>query len=234
VVGYAAVALLRNAKQHVAGQPLFSLNSQEKKQLLEIARKSVESAVKEDKLFEISGDLSPNLAQDRGAFVTIRKNGELRGCVGYTAALQPLALTVRDVAAIAALSDTRFRPVTPDELSQLQYEVSVLSPFHRVLDINQIRVGEHGLLMKNGSYEGLLLPQVASEQRWDRKMLLAQTAVKAGLPANAWRSEDTDIFMFSALVFGEAAAPTVFIPEDPFSRKPMTRPGDQGQDLPRR
>jgi MEMO1 family protein len=234
VVGYGAVALLRTAKQRDIQEPPFSLNRQEKKQLLDIARKSVESAVKENQLFQVSGDLSPNLAQDRGAFVTIRKNGAIRGCVGYTAPVQSLALTVRDVAALAALRDPRFPPVSASELSQLQYEVSVLSPFQRVLDMNQIRVGEHGLLMKNGSYEGLLLPQVASEQRWDRKTLLDQTAVKAGLPANAWRDKDTDIFLFSALVFGEAAVPDALTPLDPFLRKPMSRPGDQEQNLPPR
>jgi AmmeMemoRadiSam system protein B/AmmeMemoRadiSam system protein A len=234
VVGYGAVALDRTAKQRTIQEPPLSLNRQDRKQLLDIARKSVESAVRENKLFQLSGDWSQNLMQDRGAFVTIRKNGAIRGCVGYTAPVQSLALTVRDVAALAALRDPRFPPVAASELSQLQYEVSVLSPFHRVSDISQIRVGGDGLLMKNGSDEGLLLPQVASEQRWDRKTLLDQTAMKAGLPANAWRDKDTDIFTFSALVFGEAAAPAVLIPEDPFSRKPTNRPGDLGQDLPQR
>lgn len=233
VVGYAAVALLRNAEFRKAGRERFSLSPQEKNQLLDIARKSVESAVSGNKLYELPGNLPDSLLQDRGAFVTITENGELRGCVGYTDSVKPLAMTVRDVAVLAALRDTRFRPVTAKELQQLRYEISVLSPFRRVSDIDEIRVGEHGLLIKQGSYEGLLLPQVAPEQGWDRKTLLEQTAMKAGLPPNAWRDNDADIFAFTAVVFGESQ-PRVVFPEDPFSRRPASRLGDREPGWPPR
>jgi AmmeMemoRadiSam system protein B/AmmeMemoRadiSam system protein A len=233
VVGYGAVALLQAGNQRAAEEPRFSLSRAEKQQLLDIAKRAVETAVKENKLFEVPKDLSEPLMQDRGAFVTIRKKGDLRGCIGYTGSVKPLALTVREVAILAALRDTRFPPVTASELPQLQYEVSVLSPMRRILDTKQIRVGEYGLLMKNGSYEGILLPQVATEQGWDRKTLLEQTAVKAGLPANAWRDKDTDIFFFTALVFGEPAAPAV-TPEGPLSQRPTNRPGDRVPSLPPR
>jgi AmmeMemoRadiSam system protein A len=172
--------------------------------------------------------------QDRGAFVTIKEKGELRGCIGHTGAMMPLAKTVRDVAAYAALQDPRFPPVTVSELPQLRYEVSVLSPLRHVTDVNQIRVGEHGLLMKKGDYEGLLLPQVPREQGWNRKTFLEQTAVKAGLPESAWQDKDTDIFAFTAIVFGEADLQAAPPSEDPFSRKPANRPGDRGQDSPPR
>jgi AmmeMemoRadiSam system protein B/AmmeMemoRadiSam system protein A len=233
VVGYGAVALLKDTKRH--SEPTrFSLSGQDRKDLLDIARKSVETAVKERKLFQPPADLSQGLRDDRAAFVTITMRGELRGCIGYTAAVEPLALAVRDVAVSAALRDPRFPPVKASELPELRYEISVLSPLRRVLDTNQIRVGEHGLLIKKGDYEGLLLPQVAKEQRWDRNTLLEQTAVKAGLPPKAWRDKDTDIFAFTALVFGESTVPLALTPEDPFSRMPGRRPEDQGPGLPPR
>jgi AmmeMemoRadiSam system protein A len=109
---------------------------------------------------------------------------------------------VRDVAYQAALNDPRFPAVSEKELPKLDYEISVLSPLRKVTDINKIQIGTHGLLIKKGSNEGLLLPQVASDYNWDRLTFLQQTCHKAGLPAEAWKDEDTDIFYFSALVFG--------------------------------
>jgi AmmeMemoRadiSam system protein A len=231
VVGYGAVALLRDEGRG-AETPKFSLTSAEKRQLLEIARKSVESAVKDNKLYELPANLPPSLMQDRGAFVTLKENGDLRGCIGYTAAIQPLALTVRDVAGFAALRDTRFRPVTAGELPQLKYEISVLSPLRRVMDLNQIKVGEHGLMIKKGRYRGLLLPQVAPEQHWDRNTFLDETAMKAGLPAKAWRDKDADLFMFTAVVFGESETSRVFTPEAPIWTGPPRRPGEQAPGSP--
>jgi len=181
----------------------FSLTPEEQRQLLEIARKSAESVVKDDKLYEPPTNLPASLMQDRGAFVTIKENGELRGCIGYTAAVESLAKTVRDVAAHAALRDPRFHPVKAGELPKLKYEVSVLSPLRRVSDVSQIRVGSHGLMIAKGSVRGLLLPQVAKEFGWDRSAFLEQTAAKAGLPSDAWRDPDADLFMFTAVVFGE-------------------------------
>ena len=105
------------------------------------------------------------------------------------------------MARAAALEDSRFPPVTANELDQLEYEISVLSPFRHLLDVKQIEIGRHGLLMRQGSREGVLLPQVPVEQHWDRRTCLEQAALKAGLPPQAWQSDDTDIFTFSALVF---------------------------------
>ena len=190
----------------------------------------MESAVKENKLSQIPTDLTENVTQDRGAFVTLRRNGELRGCIGYTASVQSLAMTVRDVAAFAALRDHRFPPVTTNELPQLTYEISVLSPLRRIADVSQIKLGQHGLLIKKGAHEGLLLPQVATEQHWDRKTLLEQTALKAGLPADAWRDKDSDIFVFSALVFGDADAPGPVTLENPLPQTRPSRPEELRQD----
>jgi len=221
VVGYSAVGLLKE-ESHRESATRFSLTSAEKRQLLEIARKSVESAVKDDKAYQLPANLPASLMQDRGAFVTLKENGELRGCIGYTIARQPLAETVRDVAAFAALRDTRFRPVTAGELPFLNYEISVLSPMRRVSDTNQIKIGEHGLMIVKGRTRGLLLPQVAPEQHWDRNTLLDETAMKAGLPAKAWRDKEADLFMFTAVVFGESENSRDPIPEAPIS--PNSRP----------
>ena len=110
---------------------------------------------------------------------------------------------MRDTAAYAALRDPRFSPVSPSELPQLEYEISVLSPLRRVTDIEQIQVGRDGLLMKNADHEGLLLPQVPVEQKWDRQTFLEQTCVKAGMHSGCWKDENTDIFKFTAVVFNE-------------------------------
>jgi AmmeMemoRadiSam system protein A len=182
------------------------LSGTEQNELLRVARKSVETVVRTHQLYDYSPPASGPLAQERGAFVTLTRRGELRGCIGYVAPSEALALTVRDVAAWAAVRDRRFTPVTVDELPELEYEISVLSPLRRVLDVKQIRVGRDGLVMKRGEAEGLLLPQVAIDQRWDRMTLLKQTCRKAGLPPDAWQDGETDIFSFTALVFGGSRA----------------------------
>ena len=112
-------------------------------------------------------------------------------------------MTVRDTATLAALHDPRFAPVTAEELPKLDYEISVLSPLRRVTDVEQIKVGRDGLIMKNGDFEGLLLPQVPVEQKWDRETFLEQTCHKAGMNVNCWKDENTDIFSFTAVVFNE-------------------------------
>ncbi len=202
VVGYGAVALL--ASTGAAGKPkAFSLTSREKDELLRLARKSVETAVGQKKLYDAPEPKDDALLMDRGAFVTLKKGGELRGCIGYVSPSSPLYQTVRDVAAFAAVRDRRFPPVNQIELRDLEYEISALSPMRRVTDIKQIQMGKHGLLVRKGGYEGVLLPQVPVEQRWDRKTFLDETCNKAGLPRSCWQDPDADLFMFTALVFGE-------------------------------
>lgn len=203
VVGYSADVFVKTQGNKIV-EPRFSLTGQEKKELLALARRSVEYAVRENKAYEpAAGSTSDVLNQERGAFVTLRKAGQLRGCIGYMSARKPLYMTVRDTAMLAALRDTRFPPVSASELPQLDYEISVLSPLRRVLDVRQIKVGEHGLLMKNGSHEGVLLPQVAVDENWDRQTFLDETCAKAGMSRGCWKDEDTDIFRFTAVVFGE-------------------------------
>jgi hypothetical protein len=202
VVGYSADVFVKAHSDKVAETP-FSLSDAEKSELLALARKSVEHAVGEGKPFVPQESSSEALNQERGAFVTLTEAGALRGCIGYTSPVKPLYITVRDTAQFAALRDPRFQAVGVAELPHLEYEISVLSPLRRVTDTAQIKVGEHGLLMKNGGSEGLLLPQVPVEQKWDRQTFLEQTCVKAGMPQNCWKEEDTDIFLFTAVVFNE-------------------------------
>jgi len=202
VVGYSADVFVKTPTGSATETP-FSLSKQEKSELLALARKSVESAVQKQALYEPPASTSAILNQERGAFVTLTKSGDLRGCIGYTSAAKPLYLTVRDTATHAALHDPRFQPVSASELPLLEYEISVLSPLRRVTDVEQIKIGEHGLLMKNGNAEGLLLPQVPVEQKWDRLTFLEQTCRKAGLSAGCWKDDATDIFAFTAVVFHE-------------------------------
>jgi hypothetical protein len=202
VVGYSADVFVK-AEGGKAVETPFSLSDAEKSELLTLARKSVEYVVQNRYAYEPPANASATLNQERGAFTTLKKSGELRGCIGYTSAAKPLYITVRDTATLAALQDPRFTPVTASELPSLQYEISVMSPLRRVTDIQQIKVGQHGLLMKNGDSEGLLLPQVPVEQGWDRHTFLEQTCAKAGMRTSCWMDEDTDIFSFTAVVFGE-------------------------------
>jgi hypothetical protein len=235
VVGYGAVALVagKAEKKHPRQSAEVSLTPAEKQELLKIARQSVETAVREKKLYSLSADEPEALRSARGAFVTLKEHGDLRGCIGYMSPVKSLAETVRDVAAYAALEDRRFRPVSASELGLLEYEISVLSPLRKVEDIRQIQVGEHGLLIRKGEYEGVLLPQVPTEQGWDRNTFLEQVCVKAGLPEQAWKDEDADLFMFSAQVFGEPTAPKAPTFDEPSTPKPPGLPGPPGPGLPR-
>jgi hypothetical protein len=230
VVGYGAAVFTAEKTRRGTKGVAFSLGRAEKDALIKIAKASVLSAVKERKVYQASSGGLPVLEQDRGAFVTLTKHGQLRGCIGYIAPMKPLFLTVRDVAASAALEDPRFRPVEFRELGDLVYDVSVLSPLRRVTDLKQIKVGEHGLVVWKGDKEGLLLPQVPVEQKWDRMTFIEQTCVKAGLPPNAWKDEDTDIFMFTALVFGEHTQLEPPSLEEPARRGPEGPRGRQGLD----
>jgi AmmeMemoRadiSam system protein B/AmmeMemoRadiSam system protein A len=203
VVGYSAFAITAGVDSADGTGLDLALTPREKEKLLALARRSVEAAVHDGKLAEFDQVETGPLSDPLGAFVTLNKEGQLRGCIGYVVPMKPLQETVRDVAAYAAIRDRRFVPVSEEELSQLEYEVSVLSPLRRMTDMAQIEVGTHGLLIKQRDFEGLLLPQVAAERGWDRVTFLRQTCQKAGLPPDAWKDPESDVFMFSALVFGE-------------------------------
>lgn len=144
---------------------------------------------------------SPHLEDKRGVFVTIHKEGSLRGCIGLVQAKMPLVDALEDMAIAAAFEDPRFDPVTSDELELLEYEISVMTPLALVTDINDIQVGRDGLMIRMEMHSGLLLPQVASEYGWDRVTFLEQTCLKAGLPKNSYKEKRAQIYKFSVEKF---------------------------------
>jgi len=142
------------------------------------------------------------LLQTRGAFVTLKIEHRLRGCIGHVVGVAPLWRAVRDNALAAAFDDPRFPPLALDELPKVRIEISALTPL-RPSAAEDVVVGRHGILVERGSSRGLLLPQVAVEYGWDLETFLDHTCRKAGLQAGCWRHPDTAISTFSAEVFGE-------------------------------
>jgi len=181
----------------------INLTPEQKKTLIKIARQSIISAS--------SGLAAPEyqitnsvLNTACGAFVTLHNNnGALRGCIGNITTENPLWETVRNMAAEAALRDPRFPPVSTREAGSIYIEISVLSPLQKIKSLEQIEVGKHGLFIKKDYYQGLLLPQVAIEHRWNRIKFLEQTCYKAGLSRDCYKQKNCEIFIFSAAVFGE-------------------------------
>ena len=146
------------------------------------------------------------LTERRGAFVTLHAKNRLRGCIGVVEAEEPLADTIIRCAAGAALHDSRFAPLRLDELSELQIEISLLSP-PEAIDPAEIEIGRHGLLVSRGSRSGLLLPQVAVEHRLTREQFLGEVCRKAQLPREAWRDADTRVLAFVCEVFSDNENP---------------------------
>ena len=170
--------------------------------LVEIARRAVARSVNGSG----AGDVPaiPDLPDATGAFVTLKRRGQLRGCIGTLECRGTLPEEVARVAVSAAREDPRFEPVRPSELADLDVEVSVLGPLEPIdpLDPGAIEIGCHGLVVEQGWRRGLLLPQVATEWGWDRETFLSQTCAKAGLPHDCWRS-GARVYRFAADVFGD-------------------------------
>lgn len=176
------------------------LSDGERRLLLDLARRAVESAA--------SGTARPVPGAEPvfglrcGAFVTLKKDGRLRGCIGSFAGTGSLGATVVAMAAAAATGDPRFRPVTPSEVGSLAIQISVLSEM-RPADASEVIPGVHGVYVRRGRMAGTLLPQVAREEGWDRDTLLEHACLKAGLPSGAWKHEGTEILVYTAEVFPE-------------------------------
>ncbi len=206
VVGYAAAAFYKGAggeEKMKGGKRVgvdLGLSEEEKKVLHQIAKTVIENRAKGKPIPEFKIDF-PALKENRGAFVSLHKKGQLRGCIGYIEGRGPLYKTIEEMAEAAAFRDPRFSPVTERELPELDIEISVLTPLKKISDVNEIEVGKHGIYIKKGWYSGLLLPQVATEYGWDRKTFLEHTCEKAGLPSNAWKEKDVEIYIFSADIF---------------------------------
>jgi AmmeMemoRadiSam system protein B/AmmeMemoRadiSam system protein A len=207
VVGYMAAALgvsrEKQADAKVESSQVgvdLGLSASDKALLHKIARETIEARCRGERppRFDVA---SPKLKEARGAFVTLRKHGELRGCIGHITGDLPLAETIAQMADAAAFHDPRFRPVGVDELKDLEIEISVLTPLHKISNPEEIRVGTHGVIIRNDGRSGLLLPEVATEYGWDRTSFLEHTCLKAGLPRDAWKDKDSEIYIFSADVF---------------------------------
>jgi len=189
-------------KEETEDTTSMNLNKKEKLILLEIARESIKSSILGIKP-NISNINDVVLNEKCGAFVTITINGKLRGCIGNIRAANPLWETVKTMAKEAALNDPRFYPINASDIENIRIEISVLSPFKLINNLDEIKVGRHGLFIKKGFNQGLLLPQVATDYNWDRTQFLKETCHKAGLPENAWQDKNCEIYIFSATVFSE-------------------------------
>lgn len=186
VVGYASIGLFKSP-----------YTDEEKKELLSVAKKAITEHVTGRNTPEMEM-INPKLKTDSAVFVTIKKNNSLRGCIGHTQATMPLYKSVIKNAIAASSSDPRFPAITKEELNEIEIEISVLSPLNQVKNTNDITVGKHGLVIKKGVYSGLLLPQVATEQGWDRQTFLEHLCDKAGLQRNAWK--DAELYSFTAQI----------------------------------
>ena len=180
----------------------MNLSPADKKLLLQVARDSIAARLQGKAATPVKVS-SPVLEECRGAFVSLHRRGQLRGCIGYIDAVKPLLQTVREMAPAAAFQDPRFRPLQTDELADLEIEISVLTPMRLIKNPDEIEVGRHGLYIVKGPNRGLLLPQVATQCHWDRQTFLEQTCHKAGLPPNAWKDPGAQIFIFGAEIFAD-------------------------------
>ena len=194
VVGYLAAAIYTKIPN-----PIFSLSPEEKTELLRLARSAINQFIREKKIINYNTE-NLNFLAKKGAFVTLKRKGYLRGCIGFIEPVAPLYQTVIQTSVYAACRDQRFLPVSAEELDDLEIEISVLSPLKKIHDPSLIRVGKHGLVISKGNKRGLLLPQVPVENNWSRETFLKQACLKAGLPPNTWKSE-ADIYIFEAIIF---------------------------------
>jgi AmmeMemoRadiSam system protein A len=218
VVGYAALAFVKkNAAQSQAQaaeqvspgeqeNPLSEsefLTAHDKEVLLRLARRSLETFVRDGHLLSVDPPQSERLRENGAAFVTLRKHGQLRGCIGRMDAIAPLYQTVIEMTVAAASQDHRFLPVEPDELKDIGIEISVNTPLVRVSSPDEIILGKHGVVVARGLHQGVFLPQVATETGWSKEEFLTNLCVhKAGLPSDAYK-KDADLYVFSSVIFHE-------------------------------
>ncbi len=218
VVGYGAVALWQATANDPAGSlPNYQVSPpspppaepihvppEAQEELLALARRTAVQFL-ETETFPAFETGDPVLLQPLGAYVTYEKEGALRGCVGRIEADRPVYLNVQYAAVAAALADSRFPSITPDELEDLSIEITLLQPLRQVGSPDEIHIGRDGVLMRVGADQGALyLPQVPPEQGWDLQTTLVQLSRKAGLPDDAWQREDARFFTFAGQWFGEA------------------------------
>ena len=177
------------------------LTREQESTLLKLARRAIENHFGAGGALK-PGNKDPVMKEKSGAFVTLKIDGELRGCVGYPLPIKPLDETIVEMAVAAASQDYRFASLTIEEVDRARIEISVLSLPRRVQDVGEVEVGRHGIIVSKGVHRGLLLPQVPLEYGWDRETFLRHGCLKAGLPGDAWK-KGALIEVFEARVFSE-------------------------------
>ncbi len=188
--------------------PDEKLTDEEQKMLLLLARKTISEYLSRDKnpkhpAYQELERMGDKLMRKRGVFVSLHKNGMLRGCIGTFSSRRAMVDNIKEMAVSAAFHDPRFPPVRGEELTSIEIEISVLTTLRKIEDIESIEVGRHGIFITCRGASGVLLPQVAAEHGWDRETFLGHTCQKAGLVWDAWRQPDTGIEIFEAEIFGD-------------------------------
>jgi MEMO1 family protein len=208
VVGYWAIAVSK--KSPVEAKNEFELTQEEKSLLLKIARKTVKEYLTSGKIPVFSEKtMTANLLVKTGAFVTLNKNRQLRGCIGSFTSQVPLYNIIQEMAIAAATQDSRFMPVTPDELNKIHIEISVLTPLRRIQSMDEFKLGRDGIYIKKGDRSGTFLPQVAIDTKWSTEEFMGHCARdKAGIGWDGWKDKDAELFTYQALVFGEEGLPS--------------------------
>jgi len=214
VVGYGAV-MFWHGDEDAAGTawaqaahaplPVAPLSEGERAALLQLAHATLERYLTLGDAPIVQPE-EAGLWQQRAAFVTLEEQGELRGCIGEMTGQRPLYLSVQWATLSAALADQRFQPITAEELPEISIEISALTALQEVSDVQEIEVGKHGLLIARGDRRGVLLPQVAVDEGWDRQAFLSALCQKAGLPEDCWLDEESVLYSFTAEVFGDGQA----------------------------
>ncbi len=205
VVGYAAIAFYSDEKGGKKMDELnININEKMKKKLLKYAREAIRHYLETGEILKIKGD-EKILDENYGVFVTLKKHGELRGCIGMTEPLLPLREGIPHFACSAAFNDPRFYPVKKDELKDIDIEISILSKPQKIKTVDEIIMKKHGVIVKKGMQSGLFLPQVAEETGWSREEFLSNLCShKAGLAADAWeKDKEVELYIFTVYAFSE-------------------------------
>lgn len=188
-------------KEHKSGEWTPGLTEAEKKTLFQIVDDTLAWCVKggRGKFSFDAYTLTPKLKEMTATFVTLKEGGDLRGCIGSLAPVAPMAESVHENAVHAAMHDTRFSPVTPEELPKLEVHISLLSPIRDIASLDEFKVGEHGIILEKGMYRAVYLPEVAVEQKWTKETTLSELSRKAGLSRDAWK-QGARFKVFSSVV----------------------------------
>ena len=205
-VSYASIVFTKNSDRPDIIGKNTGLDNDEKLILLKVARDTLECYVKEKRMPDLnSGEytFSNKLKEKSGVFVTLNKSGHLRGCIGHIIPREKLFEAVMNNTINSSINDERFRPVSEEELAEIEIDISILSPIKQISGADKFIPGEHGIIISFRGIRAVFLPQVATEQGWNREETLARLCNKAGLPAYSWKDEEMEFFVFTTEVFHE-------------------------------